>query len=73
MKFLGICIIAIGILTVAGSFILTPAHSFNPMDSNSGLSSSAGLVYGGLVVFGIGLVMYMTSVPFAGEKNEASN
>jgi hypothetical protein len=71
MKFLGICIIAIGILTVAGSFILTPTHSFNAVDSNSGISASAGLVYGGLIVFGIGLVMYMTSVPYAGEKNKS--
>lgn len=71
MKFLGICIIAIGILGVAAGFILTPKHSFNPVDSNSGLDAAAGQVYGCLVVFGIGLVLYMTSIPYAGEKNKA--
>ena len=71
MKYLGILLVIVGVLAVAAGFILTPAHSFNPVDSNSGLQNAAGQVYGGLIVFGVGLVMYMTSVPYAGQKKIA--
>jgi len=71
MKFLGIILVIVGVLAVAAGFILTPAHSFNVVDSNSGLDTAAGQVYGGLIVFGVGLVLYMTSVPYAGQKKIA--
>jgi hypothetical protein len=67
-KILGLAITFAGILAVAGGFIFTPKHTFNPADSVSGLDASAPLVFGGLVVFGIGLVIYMGTLPFAGER-----
>ncbi|WP_448699456.1 hypothetical protein ACFGVR_20830 [Mucilaginibacter sp. AW1-3] len=69
-KILSLLITFIGIAIVAGGFIFTPAHSFNAVDSNSGISASAGLVFGGLIVFGAGLIWYMSTTPFAGEKDK---
>lgn len=67
-KTLGLIITLIGIVIVGGSFIFTPDHALNLADSNSGLSASAGLAYGGFIVFGIGIVLYISSLPLAGEK-----
>jgi len=58
MKILGLLIAFIGIMIVAGSVILTPTHSFNVVDSNTGLKASAGIFFGGLIVFGAGVVIY---------------
>ena len=56
MKILGLIVTFVGILTLAGSFILTPSHAFNAADSISGLDASAALAYGGVVVFGLGVI-----------------
>lgn len=67
-KILGLLITAVGILIIAGYFIFTPNHAFNPADSISGVDASAGIVYGGFVTFGIGMVIFISSLPYAGEK-----
>jgi hypothetical protein len=67
-KILSLLITFAGILIVAYGFIFTPAHSFNAVDSNSGVQASAGLVFGGLIIFGAGLIIYMSTLPYAGEK-----
>ncbi len=70
-KTLGLIITIIGILIVAGAFTFTPVRALNPADSGSGLSASAGLSYAGFITFGIGIVLYISSLPYAGEKNKA--
>ncbi|HTH82341.1 MAG TPA: hypothetical protein VL490_05380 [Mucilaginibacter sp.] len=67
-KTLGLIITAVGILIVAGAFTLTPPHALNPADSISGINASAGLTYAGFITFGIGIVLYISSLPLAGEK-----
>lgn len=69
-KTLGLIITLIGIVIVAGSFVFTPDHALNLADSGSGLSASAGAAYGGFIVFGIGIVLYISSLPLAGEKRD---
>ncbi|MDB5031255.1 hypothetical protein [Mucilaginibacter sp.] len=69
-KTLGLVITAIGILIIAGAFIFTPEHALNPADSGSGISASAGLAYSGFIIFGIGIVLYISSLPYAGEKTK---
>lgn len=63
---LGLGITALGILMIVGGFVFTPAHSLNPFDSNSGTDSASGLVYGGFIVFGIGLVIYSATIAYFG-------
>ncbi len=70
-KTLGLIITAIGIIIIVGAFSLTPDHALNAADSGSGLSASAGLSYGGFIIFGIGIVLYISALPLAGEKNKA--
>ena len=67
-KTLGLIITAIGILVIAGGFTLTPPHALNPADSENGIHASAMLVFGGFITFGIGIVLYISSLPYAGEK-----
>ncbi|MCS3734740.1 hypothetical protein [Mucilaginibacter dorajii] len=67
-KILGLAVTFAGILAVAYGFIFTPKHTFNAADSVSGLDASAALVFSGLIVFGIGLVIFMGTLPYAGEK-----
>jgi len=67
-KTLGLIITAIGLLTVAGAFTLTPPHSLNFGDSVSSVHASAALTFTGVVIFGIGIVLYISSLPYAGEK-----
>jgi drug/metabolite transporter (DMT)-like permease len=69
-KTLGLVITAIGILIVVGAFTLTPPHALNPGDSNSGINASAGFAYAGFITFGIGIVLYISSLPFAGERTK---
>lgn len=68
-KTLGLIITAVGMLIIAYAFTFTPVRALNLADSGSGLSASAGLTYGGFIVFGIGIVLYISSLPLAGEKN----
>lgn len=67
-KTLGLLITAVGILVIAGYFIFTPNHAFNPADSISGIDASAGIVYGGFITFGIGMVLFISTLPYAGAK-----
>ncbi|WP_429392864.1 hypothetical protein [Mucilaginibacter lappiensis] len=69
-KTLGLLITAIGILIVGGYIAFTPNHAFNPADSVSGIDASAGIVYGGFVTFGIGMVIFISSLPYAGQKSK---
>jgi hypothetical protein len=66
---LGLGVTAIGLLMIAGGFIFTPAHTLNPFDSASGTSSAPGLVYGGFIVFGIGLVIFTATIEYYGTKD----
>ena len=68
MKNLGLIITFIGLLIVAGGILLTPNHAYHPVDSVSGINASAGLVYGGFIVFGLGLAVYTATLKLAGEK-----
>ncbi|MDB5118451.1 MAG: hypothetical protein JWQ79_3943 [Mucilaginibacter sp.] len=67
-KTLGLIITAIGILIVAGAFTFTPVHALNAGDSVNGIHASAALTYTGFITFGIGIVLYISSLPYAGEK-----
>lgn len=69
-KTLGLALTIIGILIIAGGFTFTPPHSLNPGDSVNGVAASAPLVFGGFITFGIGLVVFISSLPFAGEKTK---
>ncbi len=62
MKILGLLIAFIGLLILACTVILTPAHSFNVADSTNGISANAGLFFGGLIVFGAGIVIYANAI-----------
>lgn len=62
MKILGLLIAFIGLLILACTVLLTPAHSFNVADSNNGISANAGLFFGGLIVFGAGIVIYANAL-----------
>ncbi|WP_143014051.1 hypothetical protein [Mucilaginibacter pineti] len=70
-KILGLLITTIGILVVGGSFVFTPSHAFNAADSISGVNASAALAYGGFVTFGIGMVIFISTLPYEGEKSKA--
>jgi hypothetical protein len=67
-KTLGLVITAVGILIVVGAFSFTPPHALNPADSVNGINASAVLTYCGFITFGIGIVLYISSLPYAGEK-----
>ena len=69
-KTLGLLITAVGILIIAGYFIFTPNHAFNPADSISGVDASAGIVYGGFITFGVGMVTFISTLPYAGAKSK---
>ncbi|WP_183559687.1 hypothetical protein [Mucilaginibacter sp. SP1R1] len=69
-KILGLLITAIGILMIGGYFVFTPNHAFNPADSISGIDASAGLVYTGFITFGIGMVIFISTLPYAGAKSD---
>ena len=71
MKILGLLITTIGILIVGGSFVFTPSHAFNAADSISGVNASAGLAYVGFITFGVGMVLFISTLPYAGEKSKA--
>ena len=69
-RILGLLITTIGILLIGSFFIFTPNHAFNPADSVSGVQASAGIVYGGFITFGVGMVIFISTLPFAGEKSK---
>ena len=69
-KTLSLLITAIGILIIVGAFVFTPPHALNGVDSNSGINASAVLAYSGFITFGVGIVLYISSLPFAGEKTK---
>jgi energy-coupling factor transporter transmembrane protein EcfT len=71
-KIIGLLITAIGILIIGGYFAFTPNHAFNPADSTSGIDAHAGIVYGGFITFGIGMVIFISTLPYAGEKAKQS-
>lgn len=62
MKILGLLIAFIGILILACTVFFTPSHSFNAADSTNGTSANAAIFFGGLIVFGAGVVVYANSV-----------
>lgn len=68
MKYLGLFITAVGILMVGGAFVLTPAHAYNPVDSDAGINAGAAIAYSGVIVFGIGIVMFLSTQPLAGVR-----
>jgi hypothetical protein len=69
-KTLGLIITLIGILIVASAFVFTPDHALNAADSGNGISASAVLAFSGFITFGIGIVLYISSLPLAGEKSK---
>ncbi|MEO8884693.1 MAG: hypothetical protein ABI367_01435 [Mucilaginibacter sp.] len=72
-KTLGLIITLIGILIVGGAFVLTPDHALNAADSVNGIQASAALAYSGFITFGVGVVLYISSLPLAGEKRQQSS
>ncbi len=68
MKNIGTLILIIGVLVILGSVVLTPAHSFNPSDSNNGIHSAAAVFFGGIAIGGVGIVLLANSLPNYGEK-----
>ena len=68
MKTLGLIITFVGLAIIAGCFFLTPPHSLNGADSENGIHASAALTFGGFIVFGVGVVMYISSLPFSNQK-----
>lgn len=67
---LGLVITVLGLLIIAGGFIFTASPSHTPFDSASSTNAAAGLVYGGFIVFGIGLILYATTIEFAGTSTK---
>jgi len=67
-KTLGLIITFIGIAIIVGAFFLTPDHALNAADSVNGINASAALAYGGFITFGIGVVIYVSTLPLASEK-----
>jgi hypothetical protein len=67
-KTLGLGITVLGLLMIAGGFIFTASNSRGIFDSASSLNSAAGLVYSGFIVFGIGLILFATTIEFAGTE-----
>ncbi|WPU91208.1 hypothetical protein SNE25_17975 [Mucilaginibacter sabulilitoris] len=67
---IGLLITTIGILIVGGYIAFTPNHAYNPGDSVSGIDASAGIVYAGFITFGLGMVTFISSLPYAGEKSK---
>jgi hypothetical protein len=70
---LGLGITALGLLMIAVGFIFTPRHGFNALDSVNGIESAPGLVYGGFIVFGIGLVIFTATIAYYGTKTKNLN
>ncbi len=68
---LGLCILILGILIIAGGFSLTPPHSLNPADSDNSIKANAGLVFGGFITFGIGVVLFVSTIPYAAERTRS--
>lgn len=62
MKNIGLFIAFLGMAIVGGSLIFTPQHSFNPVDSDTGLKAEAAIFFGGILVFGAGVVMYANAI-----------
>ncbi len=67
-KTLGLGITVLGLLLIAGGFIFTASNHRSIFDSASSLNSAAGLVYSGFIVFGIGLIVFATTIEFAGTQ-----
>lgn len=61
-KNLGIIIIVIGVIILAGSVILTPAHSLNLVDSDNSTHSAAAEFLLGLIIAGAGTVVLANSI-----------
>ncbi len=58
MKKIGIVIMAIGAAIILGALVLTKSQDFNPMDSTNGINASALEFFGGLLVAGVGIVIF---------------
>jgi hypothetical protein len=58
MKKLGIIIMAIGASIILSALVLTKSQGFNPMDSTNGTNASALEFFGGLLVAGVGIVIF---------------
>ncbi len=67
-KTLGLIITFVGLAIIIGAFFLTPDHVLNAADSVNGIKASAPLAYGGFITFGVGVVLYVSALPLAGEK-----
>ncbi len=71
-KTLGLAITVLGLLIIGGGFIFTASNHRSIFDSASSLNAAAGLVYGGFIVFGIGLILFASTIEFAGTKAKRS-
>ena len=69
MKILGLLAAFIGIVIVGSALVFTKANTYNVVDSNSSLNASAAIFFGGLIVFGAGVVTYAIAVAPKKAKN----
>jgi hypothetical protein len=67
-KTIGLLIAIIGISMAAYSFVFTKVHTLNPADSVNGIDANAPLMFSGLIVFGLGLVIYMSTWQQKGQR-----
>lgn len=51
----------IGALIILSALLFTQSKGFNPLDSDSGLNASAMQFFGGLLVAGVGIVIFANS------------
>lgn len=70
-KNLGLLVALIGILIVGGSVVLTPSHAFNVADSTNGIEASAAIFFGGLIIFGAGVVILANAIAADKHKKAA--
>jgi len=68
-KNIGLIIALLGILMVGYALAFTPNHSFNPVDSTSGIDASSPLFFSSIIIFGIGIVIYANA---AAPKKQAN-
>ena len=69
MKNIGVIIMVIGALIILGSLVLTNSQGFNPVDSNNGLNASAMEFFGGLLIAGVGIVIFANAQQAARSSN----
>lgn len=70
MKNIGLIIAFLGIAMLGSALIFTPPHTNNPADSISGIDFGSPFFYSGIVIFGIGIILFANAVQKAkGQHN----